>query len=63
VFISVCTCGQGVVGEDRDELARKAAAHLKGDFFPAQHAPADHAAWIGEADAKLSIDVRTEVLP
>ena len=61
-FIAVCSCGVGVVDEDRDKLAGKVTAHLKGDFFPATHAPADHATWIGTADARLSIDVKTEAL-
>jgi hypothetical protein len=42
--------------------AGKVAAHLTGKFFPAELAPAEHAAWIGEASAKLSADVKTEAL-
>ena len=62
MFIAVCSCGAGVVDEDRARLADKVVAHLKGDFFPAAQTPAGHAAWFGEADQRLSIDVKTEAL-
>lgn len=62
MFISVCSCGQGVVDDDRDKLAAKVSAHLRGEFFPPAMTPAGHAAWIGTADAKISVDVKTEAL-
>lgn len=61
MFIVVCSCGMGVVGEDRDELAGKASAHLAGRFYPAGQV-GEHAAWMGEASTKLSIDVKTEAI-
>lgn len=61
-FIAVCSCGQGVAGEDRGELAGKVAAHLTGRFFPAEPAGGDHVALIGKADARLIADVKMEAL-
>lgn len=59
MFIAVCSCGLGVCGDDRSELGSKVAAHLKGEFFPAAQVPGQHAAWIGEASARIILSVQT----
>ncbi len=62
MFIAVRSCGQGVTADDRGELAGKVTAHLTGRFYPAMEHPGEHSAFIGVADAKLSLDVKTEAL-
>lgn len=63
MIIIACSCGQGVIADDLEAAMPELTKHMtSGSYASGTGVTSPHVAYVGEADAKVSLTVATEAL-